>query len=78
MKRPKLMRDWNGLRVKSLRRLSNGWAAMPPGTVYTVTHNHGGLHLRSDPCPECGLEFKITKVPLNDVVIVGICNLKES
>ncbi len=71
MKKPKLKRDWEGLKVRSLAPLINGWAEMPAGNIFTVMRNYGGLHLRSEPCSCCGAKFFITKVPENAVEIIS-------
>ncbi len=64
-------RDWIGLKVRSLSDLSNGWCVIPKGTVFTVSRSHGGLRLKSDPCPCCGVQVKISQVKECDVEIIG-------
>lgn len=71
MKQPKLKRDWEGLTVKTLREMWNGWCHIPEGTICTVVRNYAGLHLLSDPCPKCGVAVRISGVRENDVVIVS-------
>jgi hypothetical protein len=55
--------EWLGRRVRSRVILSNRWTTMPAGTFYTITRKFAGFALKTDPCPHCGVEHKITKVP---------------
>ena len=71
MTHPKLKRDWIGLRVESVRELRSGMYAIPEGTRFEVCANHGGLNLKGDPCPTCGVSVYISRVPERDVFIVS-------
>ena len=77
MKPPKRKKDWEGLRVVSLKKLRNSLAQIPDGTMFTVERNYAGLHLISDPCPHCGVRFFINKVPESDVRIISPEEEKE-
>ena len=61
IERPKLMRDWIGLKVKTHEQieLTNG-VIFPPGTEFTVDRVYHGLSLESvakcpGGCPGCGI-----------------------
>lgn len=58
------------MRVRSLRKLRNGFAEMPVGTIYKVDSALGGLSLSSEPCKCCGMEQFIRRVHPRDVEIV--------
>lgn len=62
--------DWTGRRVRARRRLGNSLGAVPAGTELTVRRKYGGLELVTDPCPACGVELRITRVPVDDVELV--------
>ncbi|MFQ5647581.1 MAG: hypothetical protein ACE5GM_11695 [bacterium] len=68
--RPKLKRDWEGLKVRSIRAMRNGQAELPAGTVFTIERNYGGLHLKSAPCETCGISIYI-RIPESYVEIIG-------
>ena len=57
---PKYVKDWPGSRLKSKRELSSGYCKLPAGTFFTVDWVTTSLHLVSEPCPECGIQMKIT------------------
>ena len=60
--KPRLKRDWVGRRVITQAVLKNGLMEFPIGTVMEVTYSHGGLNLKSLPCPHCGVSIFIRKV----------------
>lgn len=64
--------DWEGLKVKSLKPLKNGWASLPEGKVFTVGSWSRGLSMRSDPCECCGVRLSISRVSPNDVELLDI------
>ena len=64
-------RQWAGLKVRTLKPLSNGWCTIPQGTDCVVTRNWGGLRLTSDPCPSCGVSVHISRVAEYKVEIIG-------
>lgn len=70
IKKPKLMKDWVGLRVKSIKTIANGSYQMPAGTIFSVENTYRGLTLRREPCSHCRVELYVTKVSVNDVEIV--------
>jgi len=55
-----------GDKVVSITPISNGWAEMPKGTVFTINRRFKGYELVSDPCRECGLKVRITRVSGGD------------
>lgn len=71
-KKPKLKRDWEGLKVQTLRVFRNGNIEIPSGTTCTVERNYGGLYLITDPCEKCGVRVYITKVPEDGVLILKV------
>lgn len=70
--RPRLKRDWIGRQVRTRVELRNGLVIIPVGTVCTVSDNHSGLRLRSEPCGSCGVRVVISKVPERDVVLLPV------
>ena len=62
--------QWRGARVKSIRPISTHSAKMPAGTVFTVRRKFKGFELVSDPCPHCGVKFRVQQTPYNDVTLV--------
>ncbi len=64
--------DWEGLKVKSLKPLKNGWASLPEGKIFTVSSWSRGLSMRSDPCECCGIRLSISRVSPNDVELLDI------
>lgn len=67
----KLVRDWNGLRVRVTRECSNGWGSIPVGTLGKVTGagNGVGLEFTSDPCAHCGVTMSMSKLSDRDVEV---------
>lgn len=63
--------QWAGLKVGTLKPLSNGLCSIAQGTVCVVTRNWGGLRLTSDACPCCGVRVHISRVMEYDVEIIG-------
>ena len=59
-----------GRRVKNLVPLRNGMFAIPVGTIFTITREQKGMHLRSEPCPHCGIASFISCVPPQDVTFI--------
>jgi len=64
--------DWEGLKVKSLKPLKNGWASLPEGKIFTVGSWSRGLSMRSNPCECCGIRLSISRVSSNDVELLDI------
>lgn len=54
-----------GQRVRVVRRLSNGWCALNPGAVVTITRRFKGYYIQSDTCEHCKVAIKMTRVPEN-------------
>lgn len=57
---PKLVRDWEGKKVCSKAPLANLCFRYPAGTVFTIVASYCVLHLKTKPCPACGIEGYIT------------------
>lgn len=70
MDRPKLKRDWEGRKVRTLLPMRNGMMEIPAGTVCTVRRNYAGLRLSTDPCSCCGVRVSISKVGECDVELL--------
>jgi hypothetical protein len=68
---PKLKRDYDGLLVKVIKTLKNGYVEVPAGTICKITNAHGGLDLISMPCPSCGIKVIIRKVHQSYVELIG-------
>lgn len=68
--KPKLKRDWIGLRVRSRHAIQNGLGTVPAGTMFTVTDSYAGLRMTSDKCPACGVQFYVSRVNQASVEIV--------
>ena len=69
----KNVRDWQGLKVRTLRVLRTGMAEIPAGTFCVVT-NCGtgiGLCLKTEPCHHCGVKLIIYRVLTSDVEVVA-------
>ncbi len=67
----KLIRDWNGLRVRTRQVLRNGAAEMPIGSLATVETSGGtGLHLKFDKCHCCGAAVYMSRVTSSDVEVI--------
>lgn len=66
------IRDWVGLRVRSLRPLRNAALELPEGTEYVVHHvGRRGLHLSSARCPCCGVVQHLDAVNPEDIVALA-------
>ncbi|WP_141755119.1 hypothetical protein [Burkholderia plantarii] len=63
----KLIRDWKGMRVRTLRVMRNGYVEIPAGSLATVTGIGVGLELKIDPCPCCGMQAYIVRIHGSDV-----------
>lgn len=59
--RPKLQRDWEGKKVRSLRDMSNHYHALPAGTEFIVTSvSWKGMSLKmTKTCSECGVGERV-------------------
>lgn len=71
MDRPKLKRDWVGLRVRARRDLKNAHGIIAAGATLVVYGSHGGLKMTADRCDCCGYRPSITGVSEDSVDIVG-------
>lgn len=60
----KYIRDWAGLKVRTLVELENGYVTIPIGTIADVDGHVGGfgLSLVCAPCSHCGMRAHISKV----------------
>ncbi|MBA7687775.1 hypothetical protein ES703_96248 [subsurface metagenome] len=68
-------REFIGRKVKNLVPLSNGLYRFPAGMTWTIKRKRGGFELLSDPCPHCGIQAAISKVPPWDVDFTDQANL---
>lgn len=59
--------QWKGKKVRSLRKVANGWAEMPAGTVFTVDGKFKGLSLASEPCSCCGIRMRVNRVDVHSL-----------
>lgn len=68
----KLIREWEGLRVRSKEAMRNAHAEFPAGTEFMVTSATGGvgLTLKSVKCSCCGIALFITRIRSHDVEVV--------
>ena len=61
-------RWWRDQRVVTCVALSTrGGVTAPVGTRARVTQKFKGLTLQTDPCPHCGVTFRISRVPVTDL-----------
>jgi len=60
VQKPKLIRDWAGGYVRSMRIIRNGYGEMPAGTVYKIQSAGITAHFMSLPCPCCGFKFSFS------------------
>lgn len=69
----KLIRDWEGKQVKTIRELRNASLVIPVGTFANVVRARGGtgLHIESQPCECCGVQIRITEVSHTDVELTA-------
>ena len=73
----RLVKDWEGMRVRTVCALTNGWGKMPKGSIVTVASagSGAGLRLQGDPCPCCGVVITIARVRSTDVEPVDMPSL---
>ena len=63
---------WAGRRVKLRFKIqTRSGAYLEAGRVAYVTRKYGGLDIKVDPCPHCGVGFYCMKVPFSDLVFVN-------
>ncbi len=74
----KLKRDWVGATVETPKPIRNGMGSMPAGTHCVVKENYKGLSLESDPCPHCGIQFYVTRVSEESVIVLSGGKTKEA
>lgn len=68
---PKLKREAQGRKVRTLVNLSNQVQTIPAGAVLTVIEFRlDEVTLRADPCAECGVAVWIRKVNINSVELL--------
>lgn len=63
---PKLKRDWQGLRVTSLRELSHAYMKIGAGTKGTIITGGPVMRVMFDRCAHCSVQMRITHVSAND------------
>lgn len=75
----KLMRKtnswWRNKLVLTTKPIANRLGAIPIGTPCKVTRKYGGLHLRTDPCPHCGIVFHVTHVAYSSLMLIDESNM---
>lgn len=74
----KLIRDWIGMEVRTLRRMTNGVATVPAGSRAIVKGTSSGLHLEFVKCEHCGLAPYMTRISHRDVAIVRKADRTEA
>lgn len=63
MERPKLQREWKGLRCRTLTRLSNRLGDLPQGsTVDVKSVSRVGLTIEWTGCERCGFKWRCSRV----------------
>lgn len=63
MNRPKLLREWRGLRCRTLVEISNGNGALPQGSIVDVRGSwRTGLNIRWVGCEQCGFKWSCSRV----------------
>ena len=65
-------RDLKGRQVRILRDLETGWGIIPAGTIATIFKKSGGFGLILEPCPQCRLRAKLSKVQHFDVELLPV------
>ena len=55
---------WKEQRLVTLHPISTTHGVTAPaGTVVTVIGKRSGLEVRTEQCPQCGVSFRVSKVP---------------
>lgn len=65
---------WIGKKVKTLKKLQNGWFEIPVGTILVINRKYKGFDLQGlEICPHCniGKKISISRVQVNDVQLLG-------
>lgn len=67
--RPKLLREWVGLRCRLLRPVNTGHGKIKAGRTVTVTspHRRGCVSVSADHCSECGVAWHCSNVDTRDL-----------
>ena len=60
IKGPKLIKEWVGGYVKTLRVIRNGLGEMQEGTIFKIESSGIRAHFVSLPCPCCGFKFRFS------------------
>ena len=69
--RPKLVREWVGLRCRTACDITNGFGSIEKGRLVTVTGTYRGeVGIQTAHCPECGVAWYCSKVSLNKLIPV--------
>jgi len=66
---PKLVRDFKGLRARTVREFHSGMYRVPPGTMVTIgTCNRArNIHIETDACSSCGISVYMTRLHWRDL-----------
>jgi len=66
---PKRTRELGGLRVRTLKSITNGYMTIPAGVAGVITSASGWrrIHFRADACPHCGVIMRMSGVNVGDL-----------
>ena len=71
--RKKTEKEWRDTKVRTLRRLQNGWVIIPKGTILKINSKYLGFGLEGvEECPHCniGKRLSISRVGPEDLEVV--------
>lgn len=63
-------KELNRRKVTTLRPIQNSYVRIPEGSVGTIVDKHGGFQLEFDPCSECKMQARISKVEPGKVDLI--------
>jgi hypothetical protein len=66
----KPLRELEKLRFRTRCPLTNYWGTIPPGTEVRVTDKRGGLRILAEPCSCCGVQMRMSHVPMSDLELI--------
>lgn len=64
LKKPRAHYQWMGATVVTTQSLSSGVAVIPAGSRGVVEGAKRGLSVVFDACPCCGVQLRLTRIPL--------------
>lgn len=59
-----------GRKVRTLIKMQNGLMVIPAGSICEITRKFDGFNLTADPCLNCGVRIRITRVHRRDVELI--------